>query len=299
MEAIRANEPPGHVSLFVEGEHPPDLPFLVERTHKRIAPAAAASAAWHVTLGVLAILLVRSAPSRGVDAAAIRDQLADKIVWLKEQGPGGGGGGGGNHMKEPPRRAEVQGRDDITAPAAKPASIAVALANAPDPIQQLIIPAKPTAAALDSFPGVIEALPAPPTFSQGPGRAGGAGIGDGTGDGPGDGPGYGPGSRGNTGGRFYQPGSFGVTVPHVLREVKPQYTADAMRAKVQGTVLLACVVRADGTVGEVRVLRSLDPTFGLDQQAIAAAKQLRFAPGTRMGEPVAVQVTIELTFTLR
>jgi periplasmic protein TonB len=81
--------------------------------------------------------------------------------------------------------------------------------------------------------------------------------------------------------------------------VKPQYTADAMRAKVQGTVLLACVVRPDGTVGDVEVIRSLDPTFGLDHQAIIAAKHWRFAPGTRMGEPVSVQITIELTFTIR
>ena len=85
----------------------------------------------------------------------------------------------------------------------------------------------------------------------------------------------------------------------MLREIKPQYTADAMRAKVQGTVLLECVVLADGSVGRVDVVRSLDPTFGLDQEAVKAAKQWRFQPGTRFGEPVAVLVTIELTFTLR
>jgi TonB family protein len=63
--------------------------------------------------------------------------------------------------------------------------------------------------------------------------------------------------------------------------------------------MLECIVLADGTVGNVEVLRSLDPTFGLDQEAIKAAKQWRFDPGTRFGEPVAVLVTIELTFTLR
>jgi protein TonB len=85
----------------------------------------------------------------------------------------------------------------------------------------------------------------------------------------------------------------------VLREVRPQYTSDAMRAKVQGTVLLECVVRPDGSVGDIQILRSLDGVFGLDQEAIKAAKQWRFAPGTRLGEPVPVLVTIELTFTLR
>jgi TonB family protein len=52
-------------------------------------------------------------------------------------------------------------------------------------------------------------------------------------------------------------------------------------------------------VGPVEVVRSLDSTFGLDQEAIKAAKKWRFKPGTRFGEPVAVLVTIELTFTLR
>jgi TonB family protein len=52
-------------------------------------------------------------------------------------------------------------------------------------------------------------------------------------------------------------------------------------------------------VGKVDVVKSLDPTFGLDGEAVKAAKQWRFVPGTRFGEPVAVLVTIELTFTLR
>jgi TonB family protein len=72
-----------------------------------------------------------------------------------------------------------------------------------------------------------------------------------------------------------------------------------MRAKVQGTVLLECIVRPDGTVSDVQVLRSLDPIFGLDQEAIKAASQWRFAPGTRFGQPVPVLITIELQFTLR
>jgi protein TonB len=96
----------------------------------------------------------------------------------------------------------------------------------------------------------------------------------------------------------YRPGN-GVTTPRVLREVRPNYTSDAMRAKVQGVVVLECIVRPDGTVGDVHVTRSLDSTFGLDQEAIKAAKAWRFAPGMRMGEPVPVLISIELTFTLR
>jgi protein TonB len=85
----------------------------------------------------------------------------------------------------------------------------------------------------------------------------------------------------------------------LLREVKPQYTSDAMRAKIQGTVLVECVVNKDGTVGEVQVVRSLDSVFGLDQEAVKAARQWRFRPGTRLGEPVPVLITIQLDFSLR
>ena len=85
----------------------------------------------------------------------------------------------------------------------------------------------------------------------------------------------------------------------MLREVKPQYTAEAMRAKVQGVVYLECIVLPDGSVGDIQVVKSLDTTFGLDQEAVRAAKQWRFVPGTRLGQPVPVIVTFELTFTLR
>jgi len=154
------------------------------------------------------------------------------------------------------------------------------------------------AAAQDSLPGLIEAPPGPPTLSQGSGSGGGSGTGRGTGIGSGTGSGLGPGSGGGTGGGVYRPGN-GVTFPVKLREVRPQYTSDAMRAKVQGTVMLECVVKADGTVGDVNVVKSLDSTFGLDQEAIKAAKQWLFRPGMRLGEAVPVLVTIELTFTLR
>jgi TonB family protein len=94
----------------------------------------------------------------------------------------------------------------------------------------------------------------------------------------------------------YRIGS-GVTTPKVVREVKPRYTSDAMLAKVQGSVLLECVVDVDGTVSDARVDRSLDPV--LDIQALNAARQWQFEPGTKDGMPVPVLVVIELTFTLK
>ena len=58
-------------------------------------------------------------------------------------------------------------------------------------------------------------------------------------------------------------------------------------------------MQPDGRWADIEVVRSLDSTFGLDQEAIKAARQWQFAPGTRFGEPVPVLVTIEIAFTLR
>jgi protein TonB len=295
---VRPNETAGHLSVHVEGQHPAEIPFLFEQSQKRLAPAAVASLVWHVAFGLFIIFLIRNSSAANNVAAVLPEQPPSTIVWLNEPGPGGGGGGGGNKMKEPPRKAELPGKDKITVPVEKPPSVKLEAKKEPDPVEQLNIPAKSLAAAQDSLPGAIEAPPGPPTLSQGSGSGGGSGTGTGTGIGSGTGSGLGPGSGGGTGGGVYRPGN-GVTLPRVLKEVKPQYTSDAMRAKVQGTVLLECVVRPDGTVGDVQVIRSLDSTFGLDQQAVLAARAWRFAPGTRMGEPVPVQITIELTFTLR
>jgi TonB family protein len=91
----------------------------------------------------------------------------------------------------------------------------------------------------------------------------------------------------------------GVTSPVVLADVKPLYTPQAMRAKIAGIVEVAAIVEKDGTVGEVRVIRSLDKEFGLDAQAVNAVKGWKFRPGQKDGEAVRVMVKIEMTFTLR
>jgi protein TonB len=72
-----------------------------------------------------------------------------------------------------------------------------------------------------------------------------------------------------------------------------------MRARIQGTAVVECVVLPDGTVGEAQVVKSLDRTFGLDQEALKAARKWLFQPGTVKGQPVAVLVWIELAFALR
>jgi protein TonB len=168
----------------------------------------------------------------------------------------------------------------------------------PPPIEQLNIPAKTLSASADTLPGAIEAPPGPPTLSQGSGSGGGAGTGTGTGIGPGTGSGLGDGMGGGTGGGVYQPGN-GVSTPRLLFQKTPAYTTDAMRAKVQGTAVVDCIVDTSGTPTNCHISRSLDSTFGLDQEAIKAAQQWKFAPGLLRGMPVKVQVQIEMTFTLR
>jgi TonB family protein len=297
--AAKTNTSAGHLSVRVEGAHPPEVKFSFEREPKRLTFSIVGSIVLDILIAALFVIASRYKPA--VAAVAVLPDLPNKdIIWLSEPGPGGGGGGGGNKMKEPPRKAELPGKDKITVPVQKPPKLEPPqqAKNEPNPIEQLNIPAKELAAAQDSLPGAIDAPPGPPTVSQGSGSGGGAGTGTGTGIGPGSGSGLGPGSGGGTGGGTYRPGN-GVTTPVVLREVKPQYTSDAMRAKVQGSVLLECIVRPDGSVGDVKVARSLDPVFGLDLEAMKAARQWRFRPGMRQGEPVAVLVVIELTFTLR
>jgi periplasmic protein TonB len=95
-----------------------------------------------------------------------------------------------------------------------------------------------------------------------------------------------------------KPGN-GVTVPQVVHEVKPSYTAEAVRARIQGLVGLNVVVKDDGTVGSVTVTRSLDEKYGLDERAVSAMKQWQFKPGTKDGKPVAVRIDVEMTFTLK
>jgi len=70
-----------------------------------------------------------------------------------------------------------------------------------------------------------------------------------------------------------------------------------MDRKVQGTVEFDAVILKDGTVGDVTIKRSLDDE--LDQEAAKALKQWKFRPGSKDGQPVAVQVFVELSFTLR
>jgi TonB family protein len=282
-----------HLHVRPEGVGPAEVHFMFELQEKRIGNALGVSMASHAAVILLIFLASRLIPEK-VYEAVLPERLPD-IVWLADPGPGGGGGGGGNKSPDPPKKVEHKGERKVSVPVEKPPAPDVK--KEPEPEPELKIPAQTLAAAPTVAPGVLESTQVS-NESQGRGEGGGGGTGRGTGVGAGEGSGLGQGTGGGTGGGAYRPGN-GVTVPRVLREIKPAYTAEAMRARVQGTVLLECVVMPDGSVGRVEVVKSLDGTFGLDQEAIKAARQWRFAPGMRLGEPVPVIVIIELAFTLR
>ncbi|RPH55769.1 MAG: energy transducer TonB, partial [Acidobacteria bacterium] len=87
-------------------------------------------------------------------------------------------------------------------------------------------------------------------------------------------------------------------LPAVISEVRPRYTADARRAKIEGSVVVEFVVAPDGTVDDVRVVESLDREHGLDDEAVKAAKQWLFVPGRQDVKPVRVVGRLELLFNL-
>jgi TonB family protein len=90
-----------------------------------------------------------------------------------------------------------------------------------------------------------------------------------------------------------------AVLPVPIHQERPQYTQAALAAQIEGQVLLETTVLADGSVGDVKVVRSLDSELGLDQEAVKALKLWTWKPGTRGSQPSSVTVQIEMTFTLK
>lgn len=272
-------------------------PALAGSSPERTRAALACSAAVHSL--VLAAALLGVAHVAGPLSEQGRAALLPAMVWLNAPGPGGGGGGGGNRMKEPPPRLAVRGQDQASMPAF-PVPAPVPSANVPQDApaldQQIVVPIQFAGASLDTRPGTLDGVEGS-GLSRGPGSGPGAGSGQGAGAGSGYGPGLGDGWGGGTGGGVYRLGA-GIETPVPIRKEKPLYTNEAMRLKIEGTAWLECIVLADGTVGSARIVRSLDPTYGLDQEALKAARRWRFRPGLRNGQPVAVLITIAMDFNL-
>jgi len=95
----------------------------------------------------------------------------------------------------------------------------------------------------------------------------------------------------------FRKGDAGVSEPVVTKEVHPRYTREAMQARIEGTIGMDALVREDGSVGDVTITQSLDE--GLDQEAVKAMKQWQFKPGTKDEKPVAVVVSVTMSFKLK
>jgi TonB family protein len=275
-------------------QRPPELRLLLPETRTSFTTIFGGAGLTHVVFVVLVVLAAWFRPDRQIQAR-MPDILPEDIVWLEQPGPGGGGGGGGNKSPEPPKAEEL--------PAVKPPDPPPEPVPQPEPepepeIEPEIIP-QIAAITPTEAPAVIGPPPTASTASLGTGTDGGAGTGKGGGIGPGDGDGLGEGIGGGTGGDVYRVGN-GVNAPTPLYSQKPLYTSEAMLRRVQGEAELDCIVLTDGTVGKCDVVKPLDSNqFGLDNEALKAAKKWRFRPGTRQGQPVNVLVRIILEFNMR
>jgi protein TonB len=259
---------------------------------------------------VAAIVLMTTMGMAKPAAVTPEDRHEMRLVFVVAPGPGGGGGGGGHKEPAPPPPALKKGVEKVRSPIpvrrppprVEPPPVVRRVEPPPvkaEPLPPVVAPVVAVAADPRDRAGIPWiAAPAPPqeSDSHGPGAGGGTGTGQGTGLGEGEGSGIGPGSGGGTGGGPYRPGS-GITAPSIVREVKPDYTDEGRRRNIEGDVVLEIVVRRDGTVGSVKLLQGLGA--GLDQRAIEAVRQWRFAPAKRYGTPVDVIVEVAMEFKLR
>ncbi len=223
-----------------------------------------------------------------------------------------GGGGGGDHNLLPAQVGKLPPRSEIPVP----------IPQFP-PVQKQTLPS----AGIDIDPALWKNLPLAvygdprsksSTPSNGAGDGGGMGTGNGQGVGEGNRGGVGPGSDGNIGGGPKGPpgccgegGSRGgnpddpdhvypapqVTErARVLAKPEPQYTEDARRNAITGSVVLRVVFSRTGEVTNIRAVQALP--FGLTERAIAAARLIKFRPATRDGRPVNVYMQLEYNFNL-
>ncbi|MGH9632276.1 MAG: energy transducer TonB, partial [Bryobacteraceae bacterium] len=91
-------------------------------------------------------------------------------------------------------------------------------------------------------------------------------------------------------------GTGSLVPPVLIYKTEPEFSDEARRAKLQGTILIDAEVGADGIPRNIRVRESLG--LGLDECAIAAVEKWRFRPALRNGKPVPVPVTITVNFHL-
>ena len=224
----------------------------------------------------------------------------------------GGGGGGGQQQALPVQQGRIPPPSEIpalipTTPPVRPPLLPAAGIN--------IDPALYKNQAYDRFGDPRSQSQA---TSAGNGTGNGLGNGTGAGIGEGDGQGFGPGRDRNMGGGDARDGGGGSgggtgnngldyankifkpsevsSKARILSRPEPQYTEEARKNQVSGTVVLRAVFSASGQVTNIRTVSGLPN--GLTERAMAAARQIRFAPATKDGRPVSQYIQIEYNFNL-
>ncbi len=202
---------------------------------------------------------------------------------------GGGGGGDRDKLAAPKGALPKQAFEQITPPA-------VVIRNPEPKLPMEATVVVPPSIVLPHGPQLGDPMsnilgPA----SNGTGSGGGIGSGSGGGVGSGRGPGVGPGWGGGIGGGAYRVGG-GVSAPRAVYAPDPEYSEEARKAKYQGTVILWVIIGPDGRPRDIRVQRSLG--MGLDEKAIEAVKLWKFEPARKDGQPVPVQINVEVNFRL-
>jgi TonB family protein len=235
----------------------------------------------------------------------------------KQEKPAGGGGGGRSEDKPASVGKLPQ------------ASLTIPQVLAPDPNPPKIKnPSLPVAATIDADPLLFPTDNRPIAYgdpksksteiSSGTGTGNGIGTGEGGGVGSGDGGGVGPGHGGNTGGGDRRPGGGGpggspnggggedynrifstkdvTQKARIISKPEAQYTEEARKNQVTGTVVLRAVLGSNGQVTGIRAVNGLPN--GLTEKAISAAHLIKFTPATKDGRAVSQYIQIEYSFNL-
>jgi TonB family protein len=82
----------------------------------------------------------------------------------------------------------------------------------------------------------------------------------------------------------------------ILQKPSPEYTEEARKNQITGTVTLRMVFSSSGAVTNIRALSSLP--FGLTEKAIAAARQIKFTPAMKDGRAVSQYIQVEYNFNI-
>lgn len=95
-------------------------------------------------------------------------------------------------------------------------------------------------------------------------------------------------------------GQVGVEPPVFTKKVQPKYPERAIKIRLQGYVILEAILRKDGSVDDIKVLRGLGKgKFGFEEEAAAALRSWEFLPGKVNGNPADVRMTLKIDFVLQ